>query len=189
MAALYDSKKFYDPDTMPLVEGWAENNNCVLVRFHWALTENQQKSVDAHWRPDFYRHSLINNKMYLSTLAGAGVPVWDPFYGLSEAEKDALNYEEYMRLDAQSLGTKLARGLPLEPTGLEKDPRMSNTIGEAGDIFEVLRNAGMVSPSKPYVLHHASSIGRAGVWREWEIAEIAREEARLREIEEADARA
>lgn len=141
MAHFYDPKTIYDPATMPLVEGHDLTNGCTFVRFHWVPTESEQRKIDAHWRPDFYRHSLINTKMALATHAGVGVPGWDLFYGMSEGEKDALSSEEYMRLSEQSLGTRMARGQRIEPTGLADDPRLPERATPV-DIVQMLRDAG-----------------------------------------------
>jgi hypothetical protein len=139
MARLYNPKLLYDPATMPLVDE-ADTFGCTFVRFHWVPTEAEQRLIDAHWRPLFYRHSLINTKMALATHAGAGVPGWDPFYGMSEVEKDALSSDEYYRLSDQSLGTKIARGLPVKPTGLTNDPRLPERAPEphGGDLQDYL---------------------------------------------------
>jgi hypothetical protein len=228
MARLYNPREIYDPATMPKVLGWELNNNCDFVRFHWVLTEADQQAVDSHWRPDFYRHSLINTKMYLATCAGAGIPGWDPFYGMSEAEKTALEGDAYFRVADQSLGTKMARGKRIEPTGLAEDPRLppraASADPEDGNILLKLAQADAryreglwaehqrllaehaaqktgtwaqraAAPKKPPTLEDArrsyegrlkepkaDRLGRKatrlGTWHEWEIVEIAREEAR-----------
>jgi hypothetical protein len=211
MARLYNPKDIYDPATMPLVEGWAENNNCVLIRFHWVLTEADQKAVDTHWRPEFYRHSLINTKMALATHAGAGVPGWE------------------------ELGSKIAQGRPVEPTGLDDDPRLPLREGPKADILQILQgakdryDAGVKAEHERMLTEHAAmktgswaqraAVGRApppaledsrrsyeqkvsgpkrpwpqppavpGVWHEWEIVEIAREQQRQDAVERAWQRA
>jgi hypothetical protein len=87
-------------------------------------TEAEQRKIEAHWRPLFYRHSLINAKMACATHAGVGVPGWDPLLGITEAQLEALSCEDRYRLYDQSLGTKIARGQRIEPTGLADDPRL-----------------------------------------------------------------
>jgi hypothetical protein len=142
MMTLYDPKVLYDPATMPLVDE-ADTFGCSFVRFHWVPSEAEQRLIDAHWRPLFYRHSLINTKMSLATGAGVGVPGWDPFYGLTEAEKDTLEGDAYYSISDQGLGTKLARGQRVEPTGLADDPRLPEQEPAAApvDIVQMLRDA------------------------------------------------
>lgn len=258
MARLYNPRELYDPATMPLVEGWEETNNCVFVRFHWVATQEEQRSIDAHWRPLFYRHSLINTKMALATHAGVGVPGWDPFFGITEAQREALTSEEYYRLSDQSLGTKLARGIPVEPTGLAEDPRLPppppeicseyscdcsmhrRSRGEPPryDIIQMLRDAAAryeagvrqqhakmlgehaaqkigswaqraFAPRTPPTLEQARAAYQErlsgpkearpwwapeptvipGIWHEWEIVEVLREQARQQAVEAAWERA
>lgn len=153
--AFYDPKTIYDLSTMPKVEGWEESNGCDFVRFHWVLTERDQKKVDQHWRPDFYRHSLVNTKMALATHAGVGIPGWDPFYGMDrEAMADGVGSPtdlcpeqrslDYWDLSDQTLGTRIARqGIrSIKPTGLEDDPRVwRDPAAPKGDILGLLRGA------------------------------------------------
>jgi hypothetical protein len=145
MAHFYDPKTIYDPTTMPLVEGHDLTNGCTFVRFHWVPTESEQRKIDAHWRPDFYRHSLINAKMACATHAGVGVPGWDPLFGITEAELEAMRPEDRYRLYDQSLGTRMARCQRIEPTGLADDPRLPERAPERAtpvDIVQMLRDAG-----------------------------------------------
>lgn len=248
MTTLYDPKVLYDPATMPLVEGWEENNNCDFVRFHWVPTATEQRKIDTHWRPAFYRHSLINTKMALATHAGVGVPGWDPFYGMTEADVEQLLLVPrlYSHYSDQSLGTKLARGQRVEPTGLADDPRLPEREPAAApvDIVQMLRDAAAryeagvqaehakmlaehaalksgswaqraAGPKVPPTLEdarksyqerqrwrHGGAREEAerpwwcapppivpGVWHEWEIVEIVREEARQDRVEAAWQRA
>ncbi len=239
MARLYNPREIYDLRTMPRVEGFAENNNCDFVRFHWVPTEAEQKHVDERGGHIFYRHSLINTKMYLATTAGAGIPGWDPFYGMSEAEKAALKGNAYFRVADQSLGTKMARSKRIQPTGLVEDPRLPPRAASAdaddGNILLKLAQAdaryreGVSAEHQRLLAEHAAQktgtwaqraaapkksptledarrsyegrlkdrgagryerrATRPGIWHEWEIVEISREEARQRRIEEAEARA
>lgn len=138
MAHIYDPRVLYNPTTMPKVEGWELTNGCDFVRFHWVLTEADQKTVDAHWRPDFYRHSLINTMMSLATGAGVGVPGWDPFLGV---DTDTLESDEYFRLSDQDLGTKIARGARIRPTGLADDPRLPERPSSSVSIVSLLQDA------------------------------------------------
>jgi hypothetical protein len=170
MTAFYDPKQIYDPSTMPLVEGWEENNNCTFVRFHWVCTEAEQKQVDAHWRPLFYRHSLINTKMALATSAGAGIPGWDPFLGVN---KDALNREKYWALADESLSTKIARGEPIFPTGLAEDPRVwREEVKEVCSEYSCDCSAHRASRGEPPRNYIADLLRYAAARAEKEIAEI-----------------
>ena len=203
--AFYNPKILYDRDTMPKVEGWEATNNCDFVRFHWVLTEADQKKVDTHWRPVFYRHSLINTKMALAASAGAGIPGWE------------------------DLGTKIAQGQPIYPTGLEDDPRLPERDSEAPhcDIMGMLRDAAAraneeiaaehaqmladfkkrkngswaqratsAKESEPTLeeaaLRRAEHFGPTphgwsypGIWQPWEIEEILREQVRQDDVEAA----
>jgi hypothetical protein len=96
--ATFDGSLLYNRATMPKVEK-SIANGCDFVRFYWVCTKDEQQKVDAHWSPEFYRHSLIDAKMVLDALPGAGVPGWDDF------------------------GYKIAHGI-LKPTGLAHDPRL-----------------------------------------------------------------
>jgi hypothetical protein len=212
MARLYNPREIYDPVTMPRVKGFAENNNCDFVRFHWVPTEAEQKSVDARGGHIFHRHSLINSKMWLATCAGAGIPGWE------------------------DLSARLSQGRRVNPTGLADDPRLPEREPAApGDILYKLYAADACyweAVDREYrrllAEHAAQKTGtwaqraaapkalptredarrsyeariqerdgdryerratRPGVWHEWEIVEITREQARQRRIEEADARA
>jgi hypothetical protein len=237
MTKLYNPREIYDPATMPLVEGWELNNNCTFVRFHWVPTEAEQKYVDQNGGHIFYRHTRINTKMSLATSAGVGVPGWDPFYGMSEAEKEALRGDAYFRVADQCLGTKLARGKRIQPTGLEDDPRVwqdPDAPRPRGDVLGLLRDAatryeaGVQAEYERQLAEHAAlkkgswaqraaapkvaptlaearesyearlqgrdedrrmRYTRAGVWHEWEIVEIAREQARQDRVERAWQRA
>jgi hypothetical protein len=207
--AFYNPKILYDRDTMPKVEGWEETNNCDFVCFHWVLTEADQKEVDAHWRPVFYRHSLINTKMALAASAGAGIPGWE------------------------DLGTKIAQGKPIYPTGLEDDPRLPEreSDGPRGDIMGMLCDAA-ARANEENAVEHAQMLANfkkrkssswaqramaasedeptlmdvaqlraarfspaprdwsyAGTWRPWEIEEILMERARQDGVEAAWQRA
>lgn len=250
MAHIYDPKVLYDPATMPLVEGWEESNNCTFVRYHWCLTEADQKAVDKHWRPLFYRHSLINTKMALATHAGAGVPGWDPFLGkdrtaLSECvtpPTDLCPHDKSLAhwdLSDQTLGTKIAQGKRIEPTGIENDPRVwrdPDAPRPRTDIVGLLRDAAaryeaelgaehaelmadwrarksgswaqraaaakepeptledarkwrtarLSGPPAEHIQGYSWKIATVpGLWHEWEIVEIAREEARQNAVEAA----
>jgi hypothetical protein len=171
MTTLYDPKVLYDLKTMPKVEGWEENNNCDFVRFHWVPTATEQRKIDAHWRPAFYRHSLINTKMALATHAGVGVPGWDPFYGMTEADVEQLLLVPrlYSHYSDQSLGTKLARGRRVEPTGLADDPRLPEREPAAPvDIVQMLRDAaaryeaGVQAEQAKMLAEHAAL--KSGSW-------------------------
>jgi hypothetical protein len=171
MARLYlwEPKIIYDRATMPLVKGHDLTNGCTFVRFHWVPTEWEQEAIDGHWRPDFYRHSLINTKMSLATGAGVGVPGWDPFYGMSEAEKEALEGDEYFRVADKSLGTKIARGQRIRPTGLATDPRLPPRDSEPRtDIVQILRDAaarydvGVAAEHQRLLAEHAAL--KKGTW-------------------------
>jgi hypothetical protein len=234
MTALYDPRILYDPATMPLVEGWAEHNNCTFVRYHWCLTEADQAAVDKHWRPLFYRHSIINLRMEQATSAGAGIPGWDPFLGIRD--RNSLSSEEYQRLSDSDLHAKIARGLYIVPTGLADDPRLPERPPSSANIVQMLRDAAERYPREVEAEHaqmmaewralKSSWAGRAkagaaptledarkkrkerlcgkmegrywyttpepttpGIWHEWEIVEILREEARQAGVEAAWQRA
>jgi hypothetical protein len=249
MSRLYDPREIYDLRTMPRVEGFAETNNCDFVRFHWVLTEADQKAVDSHWRPDFYRHSLINSKMYLATSAGRGVPGWDPYLGYTEEQAEKRDYETGDGLFENTLAARIAQGRRVEPTGLEDDPRLPprDPAEPKKDILGLLRGAkerydtGVGAEHERLLAEHAAQksgswaqrasvaskpvptleearksyeqrqlwrqdgeFERAlevrswpryspppwpGVWHEWEIVEISREQGRIRAIDEAEARA
>lgn len=248
MTKLYNSREIYDLKTMPRVQGFAETNNCDFVRFHWVPTEAEQKYVDQNGGHIFYRHTRINTKMSLATGAGVGVPGWDPFYRMSEAEREALKGDAYFRVADQCLGTKIARGKRIQPTGLEDDPRIwrdPDAPRPRGDVLGLLRDAatryetGVQAEYERLLAEHAALKGgtwaqraaapkvaptlaearesyeqrqrwrlggafedaqvpswcswkppvRAGVWHEWEIVEIAREQARQDRVERAWQRA
>lgn len=199
--AFYNPKTIYDVVTMPKVEGWEESNGCSFVRFHWVFTERDQQKVDEHWRPEFYRHSLVNTKMALATHAGVGVPGWDPFLGkdrtsLSEdvtpptdlcPDEETLNFWE---LEDQTLGTKIAQGKRIEPTGIEDDPRVwrdPDAPRPRGDIVGLLREAAARYDAELNAEHakmlaeHAAL--KSGSWAQRATAPRAaptREEARKR---------
>ena len=131
----YDPKLIYDLATMPLVEGFEETNNCDFVRFHWVCTEAEQAEINFRkergWNPMFWQHSSINTKMRLATSAGAGIPGWE------------------------DLGTKIARGQPISPTGLAQDPRLPPRDPETprGDIVGMLRAAAAKADQEITELH------------------------------------
>jgi hypothetical protein len=215
MTRLYNPREIYDPVTMPRVEGFTENNNCDFVRFHWVPTEEEQKHVDERGGHIFYRHSLINSKMYLATTAGAGIPGWE------------------------DLGSRLAQGRRVEPTGLADDPRLpprepTPAGGAGGDILyklyqadacyweavdrehmrllaehDALRTGTWAQRASAPKAQPTREDGRRsyearlqerdgdrcerratlpGIWHEWEIVEIAREQARIDAIDDAEAR-
>jgi hypothetical protein len=141
MAHIFNPKSIYDPATMPLVEGWELTNNCTFVRFHWVLTEADQKAVNEHWRPDFYRHSLINTKMSLATSAGRGIPGWDPYLGLSEEDAEKRDYETGDGLYDNTLSVKIAQGRHIKPTGLADDPRLPQPEPSSVSIVSLLQDA------------------------------------------------
>lgn len=216
MATFYDGSILYNKETMPKVEGWEESNNCDFVRFHWVCTADEQRQVDAHWRPLFYRHSLINSKMYLASLPGAGVPGW----GLDFSKQ---------------VGDGNVR-----PTGLDEDPRLPPHDPDAprADILGILCDAAVRYKTDVDVKHMqmladwtarkngtwAQRLSAAkepaptretavkvltaeraepeqvkpwwyeesvqpGIWRPWEIEEILKEQERSNSIERAWQRA
>jgi hypothetical protein len=172
MARFYDPKTIYDPATMPLVEGWEETNGCTFIRFHWVLTEADQKKVDTHWRPDFYRHSLINAKMYLATSAGRGVPGWDPYLGYTEEEAEKRDYETGDGLYDNTLSTRIAQGRPIAPTGLAEDPRLPprEPALPSTDVVLMLQQAkeryeaGLQAEYNRLTVEHVTK--KAGTWAE-----------------------
>jgi hypothetical protein len=191
-------------DSLPRVPR-SINGGCDFVRYHWVLAEADQRIVDAHWKPEFYRHSLVNSRMSLAALPGAGIPGWGS------------NFSE-----------QVASGR-VQPTGLEDDPRVP-VPEPAGDILSLLRDAA-TRASVEIAAEHAAMLtehaalkatwaGRAragptptleearnrraerlapprsdwmrtvpGVWRPWEIEEIMKEQARAARIERAWERA
>lgn len=192
-------------DTLPRVPR-SISGGCDFVRYHWVFTEADQQIVDAHWKPEFYRHSIINSMVYLASLPGAGIPGWGG------------NFSE-----------QVAAGR-VQPTGLEDDPRVPVPQTGGGDILSLLRDAAkrasveIAAEHAAMLAEHAalkaSWAGRArarptptledarkrraerlapprsdwmrtvpGVWRPWEIEEIMKEQARAARIERAWARA
>ncbi len=170
MSHLYDPRTIYDPSTMPLVEGWEETNNCTFVRFHWVPTKAEQDAIDRHWRPLFYRHSLINSKMYLATTAGRGVPGWDPYLGYTEEQSEKRDYETGDGLYDNTLGVRIAQGRRVEPTGLADDPRLPERAEPEPrtDIVQMLRDAaaryeaGVRAQHAEMLVTHAAQ--KAGSW-------------------------
>jgi hypothetical protein len=97
------------------------------------------------------------------------VPGWDPFYGMSEAEKEALEGDEYFRVADKSLGTKIARGQRIRPTGLATDPRLPERAPEPRtDIVQMLRDAaaryeaGVQAEHERLLAEHAAL--KKGTW-------------------------
>lgn len=131
----YNPKQIYDRATMPLVEGFEESNGCDFVRFHWVCTEAEQAEINFRkergWNPMFWQHSMINTKMALACSAGVGIPGWE------------------------NLGTKIARGEPIEPTGLADDPRLPPLVSDAPkpDILAMLRDAAAKADQEIAEIH------------------------------------
>lgn len=106
------------------------------IRYHWVFTEADQRRLDAHWSPDFYRNTLIDTHLYFASLPGAGVPGWDPFLGV---DRGTLQDGEYWARARNSF-SDLVREYRVRPTGLEDDPRLPAREG-GGDILGLLRDA------------------------------------------------
>jgi hypothetical protein len=147
------------------------------MTYDWVFTEADQRLVDSHWNPGFYRNTVIETRLYLASLPGAGVPGWDPFFGI---DRNSMSYADYTLVAANTFADQVREGR-VRPTGLEDDPRLSAPA--VGDILDLLRGASVrLLPPTPA----AGSSGLVpGTWRSWEIEEIAKEEDRTNRIERA----
>lgn len=136
--------------------------------------------MDAHWNPEFFRHTVINTQMYFASLPGAGVPGWDPFLGgdiLGLLRDAAARYpvevaaeHAAMLAEHTALSANWAGRLRAGPTPTLEDARR--------------RRAERLSPP------HSDRVGVVpGTWRPWEIEEIRKEQTRADGIERAWERA
>jgi hypothetical protein len=163
---------------------------------------------------------------YCASQPGAGVPAWDPFYGI---DRNSVHGDDYWRLADNSFSNLVADGR-VRPTGLERDPRLPPAEpGPQPDILQLLRAAAAryeasveAQLAKMIAEHAAMKKGswadrikssqalaptradamaflarrsgdverpwdhhyyrrRAGLWRPWEVEEVAKEEWRQAE--------
>jgi len=139
------------------------SNGIEYIRYFWVFTEEDQRTVDTHWWPEHIRHSLINTKMYLASLPGAGIPGW-----------------------GSDFADQVAQGT-VRPTGLAHDPRVPVCDAEPSEhivaLFSRLTSGGQGQGQDPsHVMDEKST---ADLWHPWEIEEIMKEEHRQAGIERA----
>lgn len=135
------------------------------VIYDWVFTEADQRQVDTHWNPAFYRHTVINTHLFWASLPGAGIPGWDPFIGV---DRYNLSEDEYWRLNCESFATKVREGR-VQPTGLEDDPR-APTAAAGGDIVGMLLDAAARATAE-IAADHAARVAdwqarKTGTWAE-----------------------
>lgn len=132
--------------------------------YDWVFTETDQKQVDKHWDPAFYRNTIINSHLFWASLPGAGIPGWDPFLGV---DRRALNDHEYQQLARDSFADQVREGR-VRPTGLVDDPRVPPATG--GDIVGMLLDAA-ARATVEVAAEHAALLAnwrarKTGTWAE-----------------------